>query len=346
MAFTTFKQLFDKIDETTATFVHDISTRCVAEITPVVTVALILSFIAYGLLIMRGAVGMPVSEFLWKAFRIAIIVNIALAGGLYQSEIAGLIRTLPDDLAKALIISPSQGATAASLIDEAAGAGFGCSADAFNKAGLFSFEGLTYCLIAIIVLFMTVILTGVGGAYLLMAKIALSILAGLGPLFIVALVFPATERFFNLWLGQVINYVLLVVLYAAVFGFMMTIFRNYMVDTKMDGLTNVACTVGGVGILSFSMLIILRQLPSIAASLAGGAALSFERGRRLDNAMEGGGNILSRAGATLMPSRRSSPANSSSSSPVQSQNPQPQASSRLASYGYYKGSGMKATNMN
>jgi type IV secretion system protein VirB6 len=293
---------------------------------------------------MRGAVGMPVAEFLWKAFRIAIIVNIALAGGLYQSEIAGLIRTLPDDLAKALIISPSHGTTAASLIDEAAGAGFGCVADAFNKAGLFSFEGLTYCFIAIIVLFMTVILTGVGGAYLLMAKIALSVLAGLGPLFIVALIFPATERFFNLWLGQVVNYVLLVVLYAAVFGFMMTIFRNYMVDTKMDGLTNVAWTVGGVCILSFSMLIILRQLPSIAASLAGGAALSFERGRRLDNAMERGGGILSRAGATLMPFRQSPPANSSLSIPAQSQNPQ--ASSRLASYGYYKGSGMKATNMN
>ena len=77
MTFAVFKPLFDKIDTTTATFVHDIATRCVAEITPVVTVALILSFIAYGLLIMRGAVGMPVSEFLWKAFRIAIIVNIA-----------------------------------------------------------------------------------------------------------------------------------------------------------------------------------------------------------------------------------------------------------------------------
>src|SRR5262249_4795475 len=162
--------LFDKIDATTATFVHDISTRCVVEITPVVTVALTLSLIGYGLLIMRGAVGMPVSEFLWKAFRIAIIVNIALAGGLYQSAIAGLIRPLPDDLAKALIIDPSQGATAASLIDEAAVAGLSCAGEAFDKAGLFSFEGLTYCLIAIIVLLMTVILTGIGIAFLLMAK--------------------------------------------------------------------------------------------------------------------------------------------------------------------------------
>jgi type IV secretion system protein VirB6 len=139
MAFKVFSQLYDKIDTTTATFVHDISTRCIVEITPVVTVGLTLSFIAYGLLIVRGAVGMPVSEFFGKAFRIAIIVNIALAGGLYQSDIAALIRTLPDDLATALIVKPSQGTTAASLIDEAAGVGFDFVGMAFNKAGMFSF---------------------------------------------------------------------------------------------------------------------------------------------------------------------------------------------------------------
>lgn len=340
MAFKVFTQLYDKVDATTALFVNDIASRCVTEITPVVTVALTLSFISYGLLIMRGAVGMPASEFLGKAFRIAVIVNIALAGGLYQSDIAGLIRTIPDDLATALIIDPSQGTTAASLIDEAAGAGFRCTSDAFNKAGLFSFEGLTYCLIAIIVLFMTVMLVAVGGAYLLMAKVALSILAGLGPLFIVALIFPATERFFNLWLGQVVNYVLLVVLYAAVFGLMMTIFRNYMADTKMDELSNVAYTVGGVCILSFSMLVILRQLPSIASSLAGGVALSFASGLKLSQRQH---NPSSEAGAMSMVSQRSSvPANTTSSS-AQSQSPQPKSLSRFASYGYYRGNATKAS---
>lgn len=342
MAFQIFQPLFHKVDTITATFVHDISTRCVTEITPVVTVGLTVSFIAYGLLIMRGTVGMPVSEFLWKAFRVAIIVNIALAGGLYQSEIAGLIRTLPDDLATALIINPSQGVTAVSLIDEAMGAGLKCAGEAFNMAGLFSFEGLTYCLIGIIIFFMTVILTSVGASFLLMAKIVLSILAGLGPLFIVALVFPATERFFNLWLGQVINYILLVVLYAAVFGFMITMFKDYMAGIKMDGGNNIAWTVGGVAGLSFSMLIILRQLPSIASSLAGGAALSFERGRRLDNAMGQGSEILSRAGAALMPSRRSSPPANVSSSSAQAQGRQPEKSSRLTSYGYYKGGARNA----
>lgn len=165
MTFAVFKPLFDTIDEATKTFVHDISTRCIVEITPVVTVGLTISFIIYGLLIVRGAVGMAVTEFLGKAFRIAIIVNIALAGGLYQSKIADLIQTLPNDLATALIVKPSQGETAASLIDEAAGVGFDCAGMAFNKAGIFSFEGLTYCVIGVLVSLMTAVLVAVGGAF-------------------------------------------------------------------------------------------------------------------------------------------------------------------------------------
>jgi type IV secretion system protein VirB6 len=335
MAFQVFKQLFDTVDGATATFVHDISTRCIAEITPVVTVALTLSFISYGLLIMRGAAGMSATDFLGKSFRIAIIVNIALAGGLYQSNIADLIRTLPNDLATALIVNPSQGATAASLIDEAAGVGFDCAGIAFDKAGIFSFEGLTYCVIGVLVSLMTAVLVAVGGAFLLMSKIALSILAGLGPLFIVALIFPVTARFFDLWLGQVINYILLVVLYAAVFGFMMDIYKTYMTSFAFDGVVNISHALGGVCILSFSMLIILRQLPSIASSLSGGVALNFPSGLKLPSRRQN-----SKTGAAPMASRSPVPANTSSS-PAHSHAPQSQVPSRLFSYGYYRGGAVK-----
>lgn len=343
MSFRLFTPLFEKIDEATAAFVHDIANRCVVEITPVITVALTLSFIIYGLMIIRGVVGTPATEFLGKAFRIALIVNIALAGGFYQSQIASLIRTLPDDLATALIRDPSQGATAASLIDEAAGVGFDCVSDAFNKAGLLSAEGLTYCLIAVIVLFMTVIVVAIGGAFLLMAKIALSILAGLGPLFIVSLLFPVSSRFFDLWLGQVMNYVLLVVLYGAVFGLMMSFFKTYMTGTQLDGLTNVGYTVGGVCILSVAMLVILRQLPMIASSLAGGIALSFASGIRFARPSLGASSEVAAAPAPTY-TRLPRPAN----------NPMPPSQAQVASlqsnrpmtYGYYRGHVARTANMN
>lgn len=338
MAFNVFKDVFTTVDQATATFVHDISTRCIVEITPVLTVALTLSFIGYGLLIMRGAVDISVSEFLGKSFRIAIILNIALMGGLYQSEIAGLIRTIPNDLATALIARPDQGASAACLIDEAARVGFDCAGMAFDKAGIFSFEGLTYCLIGIVICCMTAILLAVGAAFLLMSKLALSILAGLGPLFIVSLLFPATERFFSLWLSQVLNYVLLVVLYASVFGLMMNIYKTYMTSFVFDGIINISHALGGVCILSFAMLIVLRQLPAIATSLAGGVALSFKSNLRMPKFS----NPPKDQTVPSLPSQGlPSPANDfgapRSSGAQIIQMPKPY-------YGYYRGQNLKAAN--
>ncbi|KAB2692453.1 hypothetical protein F9K79_22535 [Ochrobactrum sp. Kaboul] len=75
--------LFNQIDFLTRTFVTDISSRIIAEITPVVSVGLTVGFITYGLLIIRGAVDMPVADFLGRCIRIGIIVSIAVAGGLY-----------------------------------------------------------------------------------------------------------------------------------------------------------------------------------------------------------------------------------------------------------------------
>ena len=275
MAFELFTPLFSKIDATTATYVSDISSKAIAAITPVVSVGLTLAFIAYGLLIIRGAVDMPVADFLTRCLRIGIIVSIALAGGLYQTEIAGAITKIPDDLATALLSNPTDSSNAASVIDTAAGNGFKRASEAFEESGWFSSDGLLYGLFGILILLATGILTAIGAAFILMAKIALAILAGLGPLFIIALLWQPTQRFFEQWVAQVVNYILLIVLFAAVFGLLMDIFGNYMADLKLDGVQNLGYSLGGVVILAVVSIVVLLQLPSIASGLAGGVSLIY-----------------------------------------------------------------------
>src|SRR5690554_3095036 len=144
--------LFEIIDATTQTFVTDISSRVLMEITPVVSVGLTLSFIAYGMLVMRGAIDMPVADFLTRSLRIGIIVSIALAGGLYQSQIADAIMATPDALAQAITGNPT-GISAANIIDNAAEEGGQYVNKAYEKAGFFSSEGITYTVIGTISLF-------------------------------------------------------------------------------------------------------------------------------------------------------------------------------------------------
>ena len=275
MAFTLFTPLFNKIDTATATFVSDISSNVIAAITPVVTVGLTLAFITFALLIIRGAVDMPVMEFLGRSVRIGIITSVALAGGLYQTQIASAIQSSPDDLAQALISSPTSGTTAASLIDGAAEKGFSKAQESFEKAGIFGENGIAYAVYGFIIMLATGVLVAIGGAFVLLSKIALGLLAGLGPLFILALLWQPTARFFEMWAAQVLNYGLLIVLFSAVFGLMMSIFTGYMEDLKFDGAMNLGYAIGGAVILAVAMILILLQLPSIASGLAGGVGLSY-----------------------------------------------------------------------
>ena len=283
MSFKVFAPLFNKIDAATTTFVTDISSKVIAEVTPIVTSGLTLMFIFYGIAIIRGTIEMPMMDFLGRSIKIALITGVALAGGLYQSHIAEAIVQMPDELASALIAGGTQGEGAAFLIDESAAKGFSVAGSAFEKAGFLTDTGVLYTVFGCIVLFATGVLVAIGGAFILVAKVGLAILAGLGPFFIIALLFQSTQRFFEMWISQVLNYAFLIIIFSAVFGLMMDIYSAYIVDVKLNGIINVGYTLGGAVVMSGAMAVVLWQLPSIATGLAGGmsASLAFP-GRSMD----------------------------------------------------------------
>lgn len=302
MAFTLFEPLFAKIDEVTATFVTDFSSNVISAMTPFVSLGLTLSFITYGILVMRGAVDMPIFDFLKRSIHIGVVCSIALAGGIYQTHLAEIVTTLPDSLAHAFISGNSISNGAASMLDEAAGNGYDVMAEAFDKVGFFGDDSLAFIILGLIIFACTTVLTVIGGAFLIIAKVALAILAGLGPLFILAMLFQPTARFFELWLAQICNYGLLIVLLSPLFGFVMDMFINYTSELTIDGVNNMAYAFGGAAILAGVSVLLLLQLPNMAGGLAGGAGLSylFELGamRRMvgSRAMRGANGQVTRRG--------------------------------------------------
>ena len=266
--------LFEHIDNITQSYVTDISSRILTEITPIISVGLTLSIIAYGMLVMRGSVDMPVADFLNRCLRIGIITSIALAGGIYQTQIAEAIMTTPDALAQS-ISGNTGGASAANIIDNAAAQGAEYVSKAFDEAGWLTSDGLTYTAIGIVSAIALTAVVGVGAVFLIVAKVALAILAGLGPLFILALLWQPTARFFELWMSQVLNYMLTIVLFAVVFALLMQIYGGYMEQADLDGVQNVGYTLIGMMVISVVSVGLLLQLPSIASGLASGIGISY-----------------------------------------------------------------------
>ena len=290
--FRLFTPLFAELDRVSTAFARDVSSRVIVAITPVLAAGLTVWFIVWGILVMRGAVEQPVREFLGKVIRTALIVSVALGAGLYQQDLAEMIRTVPDDLAAVVAGGEADvrfsadplatGSRQAALIDRAAGQGLAKAEDAFEKGGLMTQQGIAFSTFGVLILLATVIMVGVGGALILVAKVMLALLAGLGPLFIAALLFDATRRFFDRWIAMIATYCLIVVLFAAVFTFMLAIFANYMAGVALDGNMNVAYGIGGALVLTIVSVAILRELHHLAVGLGGGYAhriLLLERPR-------------------------------------------------------------------
>lgn len=290
--------LFERIEAVTQTYVTDISSRIITEITPVVSVGLTVGFIAYGMLIMRGAVEMPVADFLQRCLRIGIIVSIAVAGGLYQSQIADAIMAAPDALAQA-ISGNAGGVSAANVIDASAQQGADYVSKAFEKAGVFKANGLVYAAIGSIAALALTAIVGVGAVFLIAAKVALAILVGLGPLFILGLLWQSTSRFFEQWMHQLLNYVLLIVLFSTVFMLLMDIYQDYMAQAAFDGVQNVSYTLIGMLLISIVSLGLLLQLPNIASGLAGGVGISYWYELRAIRSGARGAYAAGKAGAKM-----------------------------------------------
>lgn len=279
MAFTLFEPLFREFDNATSTYVSDISQNMVAAITPVIAVGLTVGFLAYSLAIIRGTVQMPVSDFLWRCFRIGVIVSIATAGGLYQSTIADAIIATPDALAQALVGSDAVNTTSAGgVLDATAGKAFDVAAKQWEKASMFSKQGIMYVAYSVLILISTSVLLSIGGAFLILAKVAIAILVGIGPLFIFMLLWQPTQRFFEVWTGQILNYGLLTVLTSVLFLFLMGIYGNYMGDITPDSNSmNAVYALAGALVITGISAIILLQLPSIAGALSSGVGLGYIR---------------------------------------------------------------------
>jgi len=136
------------------------------------------------------------------------------------------------------------------------------------------------------------------GAMLLMYKVAIALFIGLGPIFILCLIFKATESMFWRWL----NYGLGTLFSMAVLSFMVSMVLDLTLRVAgalwaanaisdlfnvqgASGLTSQAMQQGGIGLLMTTLLI---TAPAMAASFFGGTLGQFQSFSQMGGAMQPG----------------------------------------------------------
>ncbi|KIQ35378.1 conjugal transfer protein TrbL [Variovorax paradoxus] len=234
----------------------------------VVTLATIYVMI-WGFLSLTGRIQEPIWEGVKRIFFVAIILGLGLKLWLFNGVIVDTFFSAPIQLSASITGAPDP----ISVIDTIWEKGGAVASSLWNKGGVLNGD-FGFYLAGAIVYFI------VGGVsvYALflfaLSKIALALILALGPIFICLLFFEATRRFFEAWIAQLANYALVAILTSLVASFMLQMVSSYATQTASRGAAIVTVDALNMVLCASLVLLVMRQVLSIAAGLASGIALS------------------------------------------------------------------------
>ena len=284
--------LFQTIDDVLESMVTSNVSTIIELATPVVAILLCCKFMTQGFFMMLNPNGgEPLSEILTSFFKCLIILSFATAGGLYQTDLISLAQNLPDTMATKLQgLNHTSYTGIAGIIDGGVENCIDAIKTEFQSSGISS-AGLMSLVIGAILIVPTVLLAGIGAGFIIMAKVLLSVTLSLGPLAIFCLLWRPTKGIFDKWIGMVINYTLVTIIMAIVFGLLMELFTNMITGLNEGaGAYDALSTVLGLCILTAVAVLVLFQVPQLAAAFGSGIHAGIGQGVQAATSSIGGLN--------------------------------------------------------
>lgn len=276
-----FTYLGTSISNLTNAWVTTASSNAVSAITPVVIAGASLYISIFGYMIIAGRVQNSFQEFLVKCAKLIIVASMAINLGIYQGNIIQMATGLQDGLPQLFGIT-APGDTVYTLLDKAYLDGINDGVHKmFMKADEADWDDvggtIAYYAMGFIMAIALMVITIISAAYIIISKVALCIILGVGPIFLAGYAFPPTQKFGDQWVSAVMNYVVTAFVAAAVASLCVTIFVKYAGQVTFDAdatMIQIFYNILSILIVSVVLGLLALQSPSIASSLAGGLGLS------------------------------------------------------------------------
>jgi type IV secretion system protein VirB6 len=215
---------------------------------------------------------------MWKVFKIGLVLAFALQSGFYISNVSDTANALAMGVASTFVptgVDPATVSTPYALLDKFNDDASVQVADIMKEASMFR---LDLVLAAAIFSIGSVCFLCIGLFVVTLAKLFLTFVIAIGPLFILCLAWRPTARFFDSWLSMVLNSVVLT--WFAFFALGLSTYMGAaMFKAIIDGGGFLGGTFNVLGeatrycVLMILMAIICFQAPSLASALTGGAAV-------------------------------------------------------------------------
>lgn len=263
-------------------FAETTSAGMIGLIFPLVTIAVTLYFTITGYLFMAGRTQDSLPDLMIKGTKIWLVAMVGLnTGNFVRYAIA--IQGLEADFIGAM----GGSGTSFAVLDRLWEKSLDSISQLLTFTGRLNITSIGAIFLALIIILIIAacfaFLCSLACGILLLAKCALVIVLGFGPLFVCALMFPITRSWFDGWLRSALTYIFTITIATAVILIFIHVLDNQV--TKLNNtLSGLASTTNGalddcfvatiiICITSLVSGYILRAVPQIAASLVGGVAI-------------------------------------------------------------------------
>lgn len=273
-----FAWVGSKLDFILNGYVLGVVSGLTAALTPVALTVMTLWICLYGWAVVRNEVSETIPAFTCKIFKIGLVLAFALQGGFYIANVSDSANALSMGVASTFLpagVDPSTVTTPYQLLDKFNDEASSQTAEIMKEASMFRLDLLLAAAIFSIgsVLFLCMALFVVT-----LAKLLLTFVIAVGPLFILCLAWRPTARFFDSWLSMVLNSVVLA--WFAFFALGLSAYVGMGIFQAirdgggfLGGTFNVLGEATRYCVLMILMAIICFQAPSLASALTGGAAV-------------------------------------------------------------------------
>lgn len=269
-----FETLLDATDGAIDTFIFDAWTRFIAEGRPWVLSMSALFIIIIGYLLLVGRLNLSLSELFPRIVKWLAILAIVLNYDALVTLLFNLFTNVPEAVATQIadVGGGTQGGINAT-VGIVWSQGLQSAQNMFAEAGLMTWSPILFGFLVLIVTLLAVVYITF---LIILAKLAVAVLLGLAPFFIVLYLFDATRPVFEGWLRQLISFALIPVFLYGLLALLISIMQK-MSDQMLAATAAEVWSITHVGPYALVMVVSLllsTQVMGWAAGVGGGFSLS------------------------------------------------------------------------
>jgi type IV secretion system protein VirB6 len=308
-----FSAIGMQIDNTLFAFVGQVVGKVIAYLGPIALGLITIWVLHTAIQFMLGKSSDPILEFAWKAATLYLIVGMATLGSLYHEWVIDTHNMLATNIVTMFAPPGSKLQNINSIwnaLDLFNAAASDLAAKVMVDAVFKTINPLLALACALLFAFGNVIFLFFALCVVFFTKAISSFLLGVGPIFILTLLFQSTRQYFFNWLGALLGSVVLTWVVFFILGFTLNMNTTMVSAISANlGVLNVLSQVAVFLAFCLAFGLFLWQSPSFASGLTGGtpmqlgaaAVMQVLNSLRIGRTPPAGGT--STAGGTVQPNR-------------------------------------------